>query len=275
MTTETTLHPFTTKGLGQAPFHFDFCDSEGNKENSSCDFCSTPIKYRFFIRSIDGKQSKVGSDCIHKMDSGLYLAIKNQKKALVRAERTRIVNEGKKSKREKNRAEFAVLFPEINAFLLTCIGDNNLSLTQKEQEIGRSLYYWIGERGSLSDNQIALVNRIISKEPKKSGAFIGQIGDKMKGIELTLKFLTSFEGQFGLYWIISLLDAAGNEYVYKGASTDWMDVEGYFPEYGYKDYKYQGPIKKGWKIKLNFKIKAHEVYNGINQNVIGFVKQAK
>ncbi len=75
-TNTSTIHPFEMTGLGKAPFRFlrmktNLFISAGclPKPGGSCDHCWTNIMYEYYIRSSDGKVSKVGSDCIKKLGS--------------------------------------------------------------------------------------------------------------------------------------------------------------------------------------------------------------
>lgn len=80
-----TIHRFEAAGLGLAPFHFTgqvtektYCACPGApvQAGSSCDYCGTCIRYEFWVRSADGKEFKVGCDCIHKTeDRGLIQQI--------------------------------------------------------------------------------------------------------------------------------------------------------------------------------------------------------
>lgn len=79
------VHKFELAGLGKGPFRFTgkmtektYCACQGApvQPGSSCDYCGTCIRYEFWIISADGKESKVGCDCIHKSDdAGLILQI--------------------------------------------------------------------------------------------------------------------------------------------------------------------------------------------------------
>lgn len=80
-----TIHRFETAGLGKAPFVFTgrvtektYCACPGApvQAASSCDYCGTCIRYEFWVRSADGREFKVGCDCIHKTgDAGLIQQI--------------------------------------------------------------------------------------------------------------------------------------------------------------------------------------------------------
>ncbi len=72
-----TIHRFERAGLGLAPFHFTGSVREKTyqaapgapvQNGSTCDYCSTSIRYEFWVKSSDGKTFKVGCDCIHKSD---------------------------------------------------------------------------------------------------------------------------------------------------------------------------------------------------------------
>jgi hypothetical protein len=86
------IHPFELAGLGKAPFRFDGIEDtsigagpdgmvrttihEGplagldmhTKPGGSCDFCGHYIVTFCWVRSVDGKRFKVGTDCIAKLD---------------------------------------------------------------------------------------------------------------------------------------------------------------------------------------------------------------
>lgn len=78
-----TIHRFERAGLGVYPFHFTGMTESvitypdgTSKAGSSCDYCSTGIRYQFWCESSDGKRFKVGCDCIHKSgDAGLIKQI--------------------------------------------------------------------------------------------------------------------------------------------------------------------------------------------------------
>jgi hypothetical protein len=79
------IHRFESAGLGKAPFVFTgrmtektYCACPGApvQAGSTCDYCGTCIRYEFWVSSADGKEFKVGCDCIHKTgDAGLIRQI--------------------------------------------------------------------------------------------------------------------------------------------------------------------------------------------------------
>lgn len=73
METLTSTHPFEKAGLGKAPFrvlgmHQKIFSIPGgpSKPGGTCDYCSTGILNCFTVRSADGKEFVVGSDCVRK-----------------------------------------------------------------------------------------------------------------------------------------------------------------------------------------------------------------
>ena len=100
-----TTHRFELAGLGKAPFRFtgevsertyQACPGAPVQPGSSCDYCGTGIRYEFWVASADGKQFKVGCDCIHKTgDRGLIQQIslaerklRDKKNAAAKARKT-------------------------------------------------------------------------------------------------------------------------------------------------------------------------------------------
>lgn len=273
MTEETAkmVHPFEVAGMGKAPFQFVSVDSRG--EMVGCDYCGTGIKHKFFILSSDGKRSKVGCDCINKVDFGLYVTAKKAHREAIRAARLEVLKEGRKSQKVKNVREFSLLFPEIWAYLVKIweIETNwqNFSEEEREQYLGWnmipfccSLKSQVERFGKLSDKQIAAIEKIMNPESVKVGSWVGEVCKKFE-TELTLKFKKSFPGKFGDFWIISLVDSEENEFVYKGGTIDFL----FHGENG------NDCSKEGEKLKLAFKIKDHATYQGKKQNVIGYVKR--
>jgi len=110
METETTRHPFETRGLGTAPFRFtgmvtrDTAYGEAivnraeyertgvrmttDKPGGSCDHCGAYIVDMYGILSSDGRRFKVGSTCVEKTaDRGLIAAVKRATRVLAREKR--------------------------------------------------------------------------------------------------------------------------------------------------------------------------------------------
>jgi hypothetical protein len=68
------IHPFERAGLGKAPFRcvgfyeskYQACQGAPIQPGSSCDYCSQGIMNVFRIKGADGKEFKVGCDCVAK-----------------------------------------------------------------------------------------------------------------------------------------------------------------------------------------------------------------
>lgn len=68
------LHPFERCGLGRAPYRFvrsyvskfQACQGAPIQPGSSCDYCATGIMLVYVLRGSDGKEFKVGCDCVQK-----------------------------------------------------------------------------------------------------------------------------------------------------------------------------------------------------------------
>jgi hypothetical protein len=105
-------HAFQVAGLGLAPFKFlgvsrnVFNNGDGTtKPGGSCDYCGTAIENEFNLRSTDGKEFKVGCDCIRKAgDVGLLRAYTTSP-------------EYRNAQREKRRAKHFKDAAELTALL--------------------------------------------------------------------------------------------------------------------------------------------------------------
>lgn len=77
-------HCFEVAGLGLAPFRFIglsdnvITNPDGtSRPGGSCDYCGNGIRHECHVKGADGRQFKVGSDCIAKVgDAGLLRAFK-------------------------------------------------------------------------------------------------------------------------------------------------------------------------------------------------------
>lgn len=112
-------HVFESAGLGKAPFILT-----GIRENvyraanghcqpgGTCDYCSTGIRWEFHIQSADGHRSKVGCDCILKLER------MNNKEFIRSAEDARKQIEAKSRLRAK--AKKVNMIAEAKEVLNTC-----------------------------------------------------------------------------------------------------------------------------------------------------------
>lgn len=67
-----TVHIFEAASLGKGPFKVSHVTTEGG----NCEYCSTLIVFRFYIKGQDSKVFFVGSDCVMKTgDAGLIKVV--------------------------------------------------------------------------------------------------------------------------------------------------------------------------------------------------------
>ena len=108
---EVGMHVFTRAGLGKAPFRcvgmtekvIKYPDGT-TQAGGSCAYCGTGIRYACNIRSADGREFVVGSDCVAKTDdAGLIKSYKT-------LPAVRAANRAKaKAKDDRVSAEWAAL----------------------------------------------------------------------------------------------------------------------------------------------------------------------
>lgn len=91
------VHTFTESGLGESPFKL--VSYYKSPVMSGCAHCGTGIKHVFIIKSADGKNSKVGSECVKKTgDYGLIDTVKRlqrQERARLRREEQQLIADRK------------------------------------------------------------------------------------------------------------------------------------------------------------------------------------
>jgi hypothetical protein len=114
------VHAFEAAGLGKAPFRFVGVSESSctypdgtTQATGTCDYCSNGIRYCCHIRSADGKEFVVGSDCVRKTgDTGLIKAYKCSPEA--RAYQRKLAAARKAKKMEACRKELAPYWKEID-----------------------------------------------------------------------------------------------------------------------------------------------------------------
>lgn len=114
-------------------------------------------------------------------------------------------------------------------------------LREKQHLAVRKIYAEAKDKLAGRDAAIAA-----AKEADKAAQFVGAVGER-RVFELVMERWMKFEGQFGDVYINILRDADQNIFVYKGARL---------------------LAAKNEAVKIKASIKAHEVREGINQNII-------
>ena len=121
------VHPFEAAGLGLAPFKcighsvakYQAAPGSPIQPGSSCDYCGTAIMDVYQVRSANGREFKVGSDCIRHtctlVDGKLPLSFRLEIAAMDREKRE-----------ERRAAEFARLTVRIAKARAILAGDATL-----------------------------------------------------------------------------------------------------------------------------------------------------
>jgi len=113
--------------------------------------------------------------------------------------------------------------------------------------------------GMIEKAQSRIEERAAAKEAKAASAqHVGTVGER-RDFDLTLKFKTTYETQFGLTKVYVLEDDAGNTLVYKGSS--------------YLTAPDGEAAEVGTRIKFKATIKEHGVRDGIKQTILNRPKQ--
>jgi ribosomal protein L9 len=153
-----TIHLFENGGLGKAPYKYMGCEDTG-KCSASCQYCSTGIRYKFYLQSQDGNNFFVGSDCIYKSgDQGLT--------TIVKLERNRLDKEKREAKRrqaqeQRQAQKEAILKSKIDSFYeqnesIKDVLDWASNSTGVARSIMDNLKVW----GSLTEKQIQFLCKL-------------------------------------------------------------------------------------------------------------------
>lgn len=124
-------HPFERAGLGKAPFRFVthrenwYSACQGHRQpGGTCEFCLNAIANEFLIRSADGREFVVGSDCVMKLDrddNRLVAEVERHVKAIERAAARKRTEARKAKERDRIAATMARLDDPLIAERLAAI----------------------------------------------------------------------------------------------------------------------------------------------------------
>jgi len=128
---------------------------------------------------------------------------------------------------------------------------------------------WAGLQtfGGLTEKQGLAVRSIIAKNAERKAHYraealtkvhVGTVGER-RDFDLTVRFVTDFETQFGITNVFVMEDAEGNVVVYKGAGSLY-NADGQF-------------AVKGDKISVKATVKEHGERDGVKQTIIARPKQ--
>lgn len=103
--------------------------------------------------------------------------------------------------------------------------------------------------GAPSAKQLAVLRDMLAKDKARqaerrerdlASQHIGTVGERLRGLELTVSFQTGFETQFGFTTVTGFRDAAGNVFIHKGTNPgcergDRVTVAATVKEHGERD----------------------------------------
>jgi hypothetical protein len=278
MTNETALHAFEKAGLGTAPFYcvgmceipspslaaanptayrMALADLPRDLSCGSCAYCGMGIKYNFIVKGATGRRFVVGSECVNRTgDAGLVKTVK--------AERSRIAKEKREARNAKaaaerraayeaERAARAADFEIIHADLIK----RARAVTDIEAKGGFIADVIMGGLSGrfISDKAIAAVTKAVAELERRAAwnsQYLGTVG-KRETFTAEVDRISYYEGGFGIVWIITMRDEAGNAIVSKSAS--------FYAE-------------RGERLTFKATIKEHSDFRGEKQTVVQRIKRA-
>jgi hypothetical protein len=176
---DTKTHPFERAGLGTAPFR---CVSvrtnwftvpgcpEASKPGGSCQYCGTGILYEFVIKSADGREFVVGSDCVRRTGAQVE-GFREQRLQLARTQRATKRQERYTERRARWEAEAAAKLPEFDASY-PGLRDKLAAESTLEggdpflKDLHRKLIGW----GGLSEKQVAAAESVFARRAREAAA---------------------------------------------------------------------------------------------------------
>jgi hypothetical protein len=100
------MHPFTEKGLGNAPFVCVRIEKHPN-EDGMCDYCGEHLVWCYIVREVNGKEFTLGCECVKKHDKEL-------RKSLGILKRSYLLNEAKKRLANETIRKTLSEIPHVN-----------------------------------------------------------------------------------------------------------------------------------------------------------------
>ncbi len=123
--------------------------------------------------------------------------------------------------------------------------------------------------GKLSEKQMEWVKKLPKKnqerdqafidaqEARKGSEYIGEIGERLRDLSLTVTFETRIETDFGASKLVKFVDADGNEFgTFGSGNSVWI-------------------LEKGDEVILTGTVKKHETYKEIKQTMLSRCKVAE
>ena len=115
--------------------------------------------------------------------------------------------------------------------------------------------------GTLSDAQVAAVTKavdaaLVRQEQAKAAGWVGKVGERAT-FDVTVIFVTFYEGAYGKTYVHGMKDAAGNMLIHKGNALLVDIIDGYPRQ-----------VKKGEQIRFSAAVKEHGVRDGVKQTIV-------
>lgn len=265
------MHPFQKSGLGTAPFR-----CVGVQENvfvmpggyakagGSCDYCGTGIRWEFLIRSADGKNFKVGCDCVEKTYREYGVEVENFR--AVRLEHARQRREaGAKVRREARQqaweAQRAIWAAERQEATAAWREEHADLIARIEQHKGKNEFLYsmadaIKHYGRLTDRQQASVERSLQaverqERQRQTSRHIGTVGQRVKNAQARITRCVQIGTEpfypYAARYCVTLEDQQGNSLV-------WFTGNGGRPFDEFSPCAYT--------------VKDHSEYQGVQQTVV-------
>ena len=180
------------------------------------------------------------------------------------------------NRRKTGARKFATLFADADAiidFVETRVSDAQVAHWAR---FGRGMEEasfidacWAGLQtfGGLTEKQGLAVRSIIAKNAERKAQYraealtkvhVGTVGER-RDFDLTVRFTTSYDTEWGTTWVFVMEDAEGNVVVYKGSAWLWNAAK--------------NMVEKGDKISLKATVKEHGERDGVKQTIISRPKQ--
>lgn len=278
------LHPFQAAGLGKAPFTltgyrestFQAAPGEPVRAGSSCDYCGTAIRHVYEIRSSDGKEFKVGSECVRRTkDRQLEAAAKSVRGAVVREARAR-VREAADVEHKRKRAVAredelcAAVAENEHAYADIMAGLRVVAATLPgfPADFARDVLDRLesGRITRLSEKQVELANKLIAQAQRAKartpgeGGYTGEVG-KRGTFDVTLDRRTSFESAYGRTYVYRFFSDAGHLLTWKTGTPFGREIDGMWR-----------PYDDGDRLQIVATVKKHGEYRGEKQTELSRVK---
>lgn len=189
----TLMHPWERAGLGKAPFRFvgshvslfQAVPGDPNcpvKPGSSCDYCAQAISLVCVIRDANGREFKVGCDCVKRL---------GEKKLSARADKARLEHERsqRKARAEASRCELAEMLndPAVVAVIGKVPHPHAEHADRGETLLGwaRWMSTWAGASGR--QRAVSAIRKATGKPTKRRGTKPASLAQRLHAAANSLK----------------------------------------------------------------------------------------